>query len=322
MRTNAPARRAWAQNLSARPCLVSVIAILLAAPAAFVSADDASPSAVRFTGTPERFAPGLASTTAAEIRLTLSPDGRTALWFSRDRPGGAGGYDIWVSRRIDGNWQAPMPASFNSPGRDFDPAFSADGRIVYFCSDRAGGMGRDDLWQVSVEADGFGEPVALGPAVNSAASEFAPMLSADGRRLLFSSDRPGGVGGHDVYIAARNADRGGFAPARPLPGAVNTAADEFDPTYLRDDTTVIFARAADIAKDRVDLYAASAHAGRYAAGERLPGPVNDDEEDSYGAMLDWSDRDLLTYSARRRQTNPQGGMDLYRVRYRIVPHRQ
>lgn len=321
MNTNTPARPSWAQNLAARPCLVCVIAILLAAPAASTPADDASAATVGFIGMPERFAPNLASTAAAEIRLTLSPDGRIALWFSRDRPGGAGGYDIWVSRRIDGNWQAPMPAPFNSSGRDFDPAFSADGRTVYFCSDRAGGMGGDDLWQVSVEADGFGEPVALGPAVNSAASEFAPMLSADGRRLLFSSDRPGGVGGHDVYIAARNANHGGFAPARPLPGAVNTAADEFDPTYLRDDATVVFARAADIARDRVDLYAASARAGRYAAGERLPGPVNDDEGDSYGAMLDWSDRDVLTYSARRRQTNPQGGMDLYRVRYRIMPRK-
>ena len=42
------------------------------------------------------FAPGIASTVHAEIRLTLSPDGNTALWFSRDRPGGAGGYDLWM----------------------------------------------------------------------------------------------------------------------------------------------------------------------------------------------------------------------------------
>ena len=46
------------------------------------------------------FAPGIGSTEYSDVRLTISPDGRTALWFSRDRPGGAGGYDIWKSRRV------------------------------------------------------------------------------------------------------------------------------------------------------------------------------------------------------------------------------
>src|SRR5687767_2573083 len=89
---------------------------------------------------PSVFAPNVASTEYSEIRLTLSPDGRLALWFSRDRPGGAGGYDIWMSRKMDGRWATAAPVSFNSPTRDFDPAFSPDGRFVYFCSDRPGGL--------------------------------------------------------------------------------------------------------------------------------------------------------------------------------------
>lgn len=273
------------------------------------------PVVLRIIGPAERFAPGIASTQHDEIRLTLSPDGNTALWFSRNRPGGAGGYDIWISHREGDRWRPATPVPFNTPGRDFDPAFSADGRVVYFCSDRAGGQGGDDLYRVSMGSDGrFGEPVNLGPAVNSAADEFAPMLSPDGRTLLFSSDRAGGAGGHDLYSAAMI---GGVAqPARPLAGDLNTAAQEFDATFLGDGRTVVFARAQDFGSAPVRQFIAYERGGRYDAGHALPSPVNAPSGDSYGAMLDGSRRDTLTYSARRAGGE---GLDLYRVRYRMMP---
>ncbi|MBN5017767.1 PD40 domain-containing protein [Stenotrophomonas maltophilia] len=273
------------------------------------------PVVLRIIGPAERFAPGIASTQHDEIRLTLSPDGNTALWFSRNRPGGPGGYDIWISHREGDRWRPATPVPFNTPGRDFDPAFSADGRVVYFCSDRAGGQGGDDLYRVSMGSDGrFGEPVNLGRAVNSAADEFAPMLSPDGRTLLFSSDRAGGAGGHDLYSAAMI---GGVAqPARPLAGDLNTAAQEFDATFLGDGRTVVFARAQDFGSAPVRQFIAYERGGRYDAGHALPSPVNAPSGDSYGAMLDGSRRDTLTYSARRAGGE---GLDLYRVRYRMMP---
>lgn len=259
----------------------------------------------------EIFAPGAASTAHGEIRLTISPDGRTALWFSRDRPGGAGGYDIWIARRTPDGWGSAEPVPFNTPGRDFDPAFSADGRELFFCSDRPGGQGGDDLWRVSVEGERFGAPGNLGPAVNSSDDEFAPMLARDGRRLLFSSDRPGGAGGHDLYVAARGPD--GFLPARALANGLNTSAHEFDATFLGDDRTIIFARAADFSTSRVDLFAGDGDAPR-AAAIRLPEPVNHAEQDTYGAMIDWSAPDRLLFSARR---DAGRGMDLYSVGHRL-----
>ncbi|UIJ46733.1 hypothetical protein LZK98_07250 [Sphingomonas cannabina] len=265
---------------------------------------------LRTLGEAEQFAPGIASTRFSEVRLTISPDGGTALWFSRDRPGGAGGYDIWMSRRSAAGWGPARPVPFNSAGRDFDPAFSADGRFVYFCSDRAGGAGGDDVYRVAVTGGGFGVPVNLGPEVNSTGNEFAPMLSPDGRTLLFSSDRPGGAGGHDLYTAYRRGD--GFAAAGPLAGAINTAANEFDATFLADGATIVFARAMDFRKDRVDLFHAAPSRGRYDAGTQLSGSVNNDR-DTYGPMLDWSDRGRLTFSGQR----DDGGMDLYRIRYRL-----
>ncbi|KGB52195.1 translocation protein TolB [Sphingopyxis sp. LC81] len=269
--------------------------------------------AVEIVGEAELFGPGIASTDHSEIRLTISADGRTALWFSRDRPGGPGGYDIWISRRVGASWAAATPVSFNSPGRDFDPAFSRDGRFVYFCSDRPGGMGKDDLYRVAVTAAGFGTPENLGPKVNSAASEYAPMLSPDGRQLLFSSDRPGGAGRHDLYTA-RSKGRG-FAAAVPLPGAINTPADEFDASFLADNRTLVFARAPSMKDDRIDLFAATSHGGRYDAGMILPLAVNDRVRDSYGPMLDWSAPDRLTFSGQRGGAQ---SMELYRISYRLV----
>lgn len=281
--------------------------------AAFTLALLAATPAVEIVGEAELFAPGIASTGHSEIRLTISPDGRMALWFSRNRPGGPGGYDIWMSRRDGAGWSFATPVSFNSPSRDFDPAFSRDGRFVFFCSDRPGGIGKDDLYRVAVTATGFGTPENLGAEVNSAASEYAPMLSPNGRNLLFSSDRPGGGGRHDLYTA-RSKGRG-FAAAAPLPGAINTPADEFDASFLADSRTIVFARAPSMQDDRVDLFAATTHGGRYDAGMILPLAVNDPVKDSYGPMLDWSASDRLTFSGQRGGAQ---SMELYRISYRLV----
>lgn len=268
---------------------------------------------IEIVGKPELFARDIASTAHADIRLSLSPDGNDALWFSRRRPGGPGSYDIWHSHRTASGWSAAEPVSFDSSARDFDPAYSADGRHVYFCSDRAGGLGGSDLYRVVVAADGFGAVEPLGSTVNSTSDEFAPMLSPDGNTLLFSSDRSGGAGGHDLYVSERRND--GFAAARALPGALNTIAHEFDATFVADGTTVVFARARDFEQARVDLFVAAPTRGRYDAGTALR-DINSADGDTYGPMLDWSMPDRLTFSARR---DPARDMDLYLVRYRLNP---
>lgn len=296
-----------------RPAIVTCAALLL------VSAckPEVDRPALEVLGEPELFAPGIASTEHREVRLTLSPDGRTALWFSSKRPGGPGDYDIWMSRRNGEQWEAATPVSFNSPSRDFDPAFSSDGQFVYFCSDRPGGHGGDDLYRVAVSTEGFRQPENLGPAVNSAGNEFAPMLSADAGTLLFSSDRAGGAGKQDLFTAPHR--DGAFEAAQPVSGEINTDADEFDATFLADDATIVFARAPDLRTHRIDLLVAMRRNGRYDAGTLLSPPVNHAEQDTYGPMLDWSAPDTLTYSARRDQARD---MDLYRVRYRLPAGRK
>src|ERR1043165_5992904 len=107
-------------------------------------------ASLRITSAAELVAPGVVSSEHVEIRLAASPDGTQLLWGSTDRPGGPGGWDVWVSRRTGATWAPPVAASFNSEANDFDPAFSPDGRWVYFFSNRPGGLGGDDIYRAAV----------------------------------------------------------------------------------------------------------------------------------------------------------------------------
>jgi len=266
----------------------------------------------QISGDTREFAPDVISTKYSDVRLTISPDGNTALWFSRNRPGGPGSYDIWMSRRASGAWHDATPVSFNSPSRDFDPAFSRDGRFVYFSSDRPGGRGGDDIYRVAVTSKGFGTPVSLGDAVNSSGNEWAPMVF--GRTLLFSSNGHGGAGRMDLFTAVDR--RGRFENTKLLPGLVNTPADEFDATFLRDGVSIIFTRADDLTKDPVALYYGARIDGLYTRGNRLMDEINTPKSDTYAPMLDWSDPNYITF-ATRRPADSLRGADLYRVEARV-----
>ena len=272
----------------------------------------ATPAGVDFSGDTREFAPEIVSTRYSDVRLTISPDGKTALWFCRNRPGGAGGYDIWMSRRKGSDWAEATPVSFNTASREFDPAFSRDGRFVYFASDRAGGIGGDDLYRVPVTKQGFGAVEHLGNEVNSARNEWAPMMFDN--TLLFSSDGHGGAGRMDLFTATRRKAR--FDAVEALPGAVNTAADEFDATFLSDGISLIFTRADNLEKDPVALFYSDRIAGRYTVGNRLFEEINTPRSDTYAPMLDWSDPHYITFTTRRPADSLRGA-DLYRVEVRL-----
>jgi hypothetical protein len=274
----------------------------------------AGPARFAITSAAELVAPHVASSEYSEVRLAASPDGRTLLWGSTDRKGGPGGWNIWMSRRTAaGGWSAPEPAPFDSDANDFDPAFSPDGRFVYFFSNRPGGFGGDDIYRVAVIGDSFGPAQHLGPEVNTAGDEWAPMPSPDGTQLMFASNQPGAK--HDLYVAQIRGD--GFAPAEPLPGAINTAAaDEFDATFQADGSSIVFARSTDVENDPIQLYVAVRGAAGYDAGTPLPASVNVAGGYTLGPSIDWSDRFVLYFSGVRPEAS-LGKLDLYRVRYKL-----
>ncbi|MEO7734928.1 MAG: hypothetical protein ABIY55_28495 [Kofleriaceae bacterium] len=268
--------------------------------------------ALAIVSSAELVAPGIVSSEHVEIRLAASPDGNTLLWGSTDRPGGPGGWDIWSTRRTGATWSAPVPVAFDSDANDFDPAFSGDGRWVYFFSNRAGGFGGDDLYRAAVTRDGFGPAQHLGPEINTAGNEWAPSPSRDGTRLMFASNRPGAK--HDLFIARAVGD--GFAPAEPLPGQVNApATDEFDATFLSDGSSIVFARSTDVDNDPIALYFAALGPDGYTAPTPLPASVNVAAGYTLGPS---SAGDALYFSGKRPEASA-GKLDIYRVRYTLAP---
>lgn len=136
-----------------------------------------------------------------------SPFGNT-LYFISNRPGGTGFIDIYVSHLTSRGSYGPatLVTELSSPSQDLRPFIRHDGLEIVLDSNRAGSTaGSRDLWvstRQNVHA-AWPTPMNLGPIVNSEAFDGFPSLSPDGQALFFSSNRPGGSGGVDIWMSAR-----------------------------------------------------------------------------------------------------------------------
>jgi outer membrane protein OmpA-like peptidoglycan-associated protein/tetratricopeptide (TPR) repeat protein len=137
--------------------------------------------------------------------------------------------DIYVSENIGGDWSAVRSLSdkVNLAGSwESQPSISADGRTLYFVSDRAGGFGGYDIYKVTKGASGeWGTPVNLGPVINSSGNEKSPFIHPDGKTLYFSSDGLMGMGGYDIFYT-RMDDQGTWPKPRNIGYPINSPDDE------------------------------------------------------------------------------------------------
>jgi Tol biopolymer transport system component len=144
-----------------------------------------------------------------------------------------------------GPWSAPTSVesipgtsgNLNTSALEGCPFVSQRGNVLYFASNRAGGMGGLDIWYSVRRDDGtWGDPVNFS-AVNTAANELCPMAHRNGKTFVFVSARPGGCGGDDLYVTRRHRTRGWATPVN-MGCAINSAAGEASPTLT--DTELYF----------------------------------------------------------------------------------
>lgn len=165
----------------------------------------------------------------------------SALYFSSNRPGGYGGFDIYVSYLKNGNWSAPenLGPSINSIGNEITPSY--DGDNLYFASDYRMGLGGYDIFQ-SVVSDGkWSEAKNMGKGINSPSDDYYLAKNDRDGSYYFTSNRLGGRGKDDIYIAYTIADQHLDELAQVVPSALdlNSLAKSSEGGYgtLKDETS-------------------------------------------------------------------------------------
>jgi Tol biopolymer transport system component len=174
------------------------------------------------------------SGTYSDIDPSITSDGKR-LFFSSIRPVDGverTDLDVWmVERGADGKWGTPvnLGPNVNSPADELYPSVADDGTL-YVGSDRPGGLGGWDIYRSRFERGAYQPVENLGAPVNTAGWEFNPVISPDGRRLVFTAlDRPDGYGLGDLYVSYLH--KGQWTPGKNLGPQVNTAFDEYHAAF-------------------------------------------------------------------------------------------
>ncbi len=189
--------------------------------------------------------------------LSISADGQHLFYTACNRPEGVGSCDIYYSRRRGGKWDEPenMGTPVNSSRWDSQPSSTADGKILYFSSARAGSFGEMDIWRTEFnEQDStWKTPVNLGTVINTTGSEMSPFIHPDDQTLYFASDGHQGMGGLDIFYSRRGEDGKWQKPVN-LGYPINTHRDEFALFVGASGKTAYFASDFEQETGQTDIY--------------------------------------------------------------------
>lgn len=183
--------------------------------------------------------------------------------------------DIYISVKMNGEWQEPMMLSnrINSAENEGTCSISADGKLLVFtsCLGRKS-FGSCDLYISKLIGEEWTEPINMGENINSSHWESQPSLSADGNTLYFISDK-NKRSGKDIFVSYRNA-QGEWSPAEVLPNSINTNKDEFSPFIHANGKTLFFSSNGHIGLGGLDLFSSELDRNQWSIPQNLGYPIN------------------------------------------------
>lgn len=244
----------------------------------------------------------------SEYYPSISLDGDT-LFFTRRLHGR--NEDLYEAYRLPGGgWSKAhgLPGNINTNENEGAQTVSIDGQwMVLDICNTAESRGGCDLFISYRTPDGWSAPENLGDSINTEFRESGPSLSPDKKDLYFSSNRPGGYGGSDLYVS-HHLLNGQWSAAENLGPVINTIGDESTPFIHFDNQTLYFNSTGHPGYGNNDLFVTrKTPDGGWTKPENLGYPINtiDDE----GSLVIASDGKTAYYASDR--TDSRGGMDLY-----------
>lgn len=190
-----------------------------------------------------------------EGTCSVSADGSQLIFTSCRGRSGFGGCDLFLSEKRGDEWTTPvnLGAGVNSGYWESQPSLSADGRTLYFVSDRKGGVGGKDIYVSYKNTAGeWSKAESLGSKINTRADDLSPFIHANGRTLFFASKGRVGFGGHDIYLTEKI--DGQWTEPKNFGGPVNNYEDQFSLFISADGKKGYYSHEKDLDENTGRLY--------------------------------------------------------------------
>jgi len=188
--------------------------------------------------------------------------------------------DIFYSKKTGGKWEFAKNIGpiVNTPYHCSDLALSKDGNTLFIYKDDGGG----DIYYSERKDGVWGEPVPLPGIINSSFKENSISVSSDEKTLYFSSNRPGGFGGLDIYRATKDS-KGEWSNVKNLGEKINTEADEDGPFIDYDDVTLYFSTKGHKGMGGYDIFKTTYNPNKndWTDPQNLGYPINTPDDDVF-----------------------------------------
>jgi len=218
----------------------------------------------------------------AEYFPSLTADGEALIYTARIN----NQEDLFISHKKDGEWQKGIPIeSVNTERNEGTQQISANGKFLVFtmCDEnnsRPIGLGSCDIFYSEFKNGTWTKPANMGPPVNSAEWDSQPSISANGHSLYFTSKRPGGYGGSDIWVSHRQSD-GRWGKPLNLGENINTAGDDQAPFIHPDGSTLYFMSNGHPGMGGSDLFIARLEKdGKWGKAQNFGYPINTRSDES------------------------------------------
>ena len=243
----------------------------------------------------------------------LSADEKTIIFTSR-RPGSTGGdltfegdyfEDIYIShKKNDGTWESAKPISpfINTDEHEASVGLIADGQTLLIYKNTNGG----DIFESHLQGTDWTTPMPLEGDINTSHWEPSACLTPDGNTIYFVSDRPGGLGGRDIWTCVK-LPNGKWSKATNLGAPINTEYDEDSP-FISADDVLFFSSTGHNTMGGFDIFWSDKTDKGWAEPQNIGYPINTTDNDIYYTTSPDGKRGYFTSSLR---AGGLGDKDIY-----------